>query len=330
LAQAVIAQMLFEGPLEDWWQHRQGLVKRHDCWHTGPHAVCNVDLEAARTLFPPTGIVSDSLAASATWRPARATLSKAVLVNACGIYGGDDGPSGLWHYLARERAADWSFLLLDTGHRLDVARAVVHDALSWLLDAHPEMAGHIILTAFSMGSAVMADMMVEFADAVCGIIIVAGQSAGTEGLANIGPRPVLIIQGECDPMVSPACALNLSRNCRAAGARVQLNLVPQSSCAAASGIERMKLHHLRDERWEVHRVVAAWLDTACSLGTRAASPASGQQQSPPPPLVAGPLAMHSSPADDVALLLERAAAAVDDVALAVTAEERALAESAGR
>ncbi|CAK0893737.1 unnamed protein product, partial [Prorocentrum cordatum] len=179
-------------------------------------------------------------------------------------------PSGLWHRLCEERAGNTSFLLLDTGHRLDVARAVLRGALRWLLQAHPTSRGRIVLAGFSMGSAAIADVLIDFSDAICGMIIVAGQASGVEGLAHVGQRPVLLVHGDKDPMVNVACAEQSAKVCRAAGAQVVLAIFRQVTLLEMEGdpFAKMQRHHLWDERWDVRNVVVEWLGRLCPVAAR--------------------------------------------------------------
>lgn len=306
---------LFDGPLEAWWEYRQNLVRRHDAWHQEASTLVDdgsVSLdEAAKQLFPPgpDGTSrSAMLAASATWKQCSSGRPRAVLVNAGGIYGGNDGPGGLWQYLASELADDMAFLLLDTGHRVDVAQAVLHCALQWLRREHPEATGRIVLAAFSMGSATISNIVPQHRDSLCGIVIVSGQSAGTEHLARLGQVPVLIVHGKRDPMVHPSCALHLSSLCQNAGALVRLELVEQSR-EGSDALGRMKLHHLRDEQWQLHKVASSWLDEVMPAATRAPAGDAVQVLDAPIKPSSPTSALPSNADDDLIAALSQAATA---------------------
>eukprot|EP00930_Biecheleria_cincta_P083507 TRINITY_DN73073_c0_g1_i1.p1 TRINITY_DN73073_c0_g1~~TRINITY_DN73073_c0_g1_i1.p1 ORF type:complete len:364 (+),score=67.59 TRINITY_DN73073_c0_g1_i1:127-1218(+) len=329
---------LFDGPLDAWWEYRQRLVTRHDSWHREVSTLVDdgsVMLEeAAQELFPPglNGTSSSVLAASATWKACASGQPRAVLVNAGGIYGGNDGPAGLWQYLAAERVDDMAFLLLDTGHRVDVAMAVLHCALQWLHREHPEATGRIILAAFSMGSATISSIIPQHRDSLCCVIIVSGQSAGTEHLARLGPLPVLIIHGKHDPMVHPSCALHLSSLSQSSGALVRLEIIEQSA-GGSDALERMKLHHLRDERWQLHHVASSWLEEVMPAATIASAVHTTQLLDAParPDLAIDSSAPQfnsrpANPDDDLLAALSQAASAALPGA---SASERRFAERAG-
>lgn len=329
---------LFDGPLEAWWEYRQGLVRRHDSWHREASALVDdgrVTLtEAAEQLFPPgvNGTSSSVLAASATWKACSSGRPRAVLVNAGGIYGGNDGPGGLWQYLASERVDDMAFLLLDTGHCVDVAKAVLHCALKWLHREHPEATGRIILAAFSMGSATISSIIPQHRDSLCGVIIVSGQSAGTEHLAKIGPLPVLIIHGKHDPMVHPSCALHLSSLSQNAGALVRLEFIEQSG-EGSDVLGRMKLHHLRDEQWKMYEVASSWLDDVMPAATIApVGYATQHLDAPARPHSAIDASAHqftsrpANPDDDLLAALSQAA---NNALPGASTSERRFAEKAG-
>eukprot|EP00747_Dinoflagellata_sp_TGD_P218387 gnl/TRDRNA2_/TRDRNA2_90652_c0_seq1.p1 gnl/TRDRNA2_/TRDRNA2_90652_c0~~gnl/TRDRNA2_/TRDRNA2_90652_c0_seq1.p1 ORF type:complete len:278 (+),score=35.99 gnl/TRDRNA2_/TRDRNA2_90652_c0_seq1:120-953(+) len=255
---------LFVGDVEPWWDYRQRLIKRYEAWHQSNADPSRAPLIAERVplLFPPPSF-SEDLAAGSRWRPAKSGIVDTVVVTVGGIYGGSDGPGGLFDYVAAV-LTDVSFLQLDTGHTSGVAGMVLHAALKWLLSENPELRKRrsVILAGFSMGSATISGVADEFSDTVAALLIVSGQSAGTDGLVRFTGRPVLIIHGDQDPSVSVHCGRDLAARAGHAGAVVQLEIfaqAPPSGSGDAGKVSFMRRHHLWDERWEVQAIVLGWL-----------------------------------------------------------------------
>eukprot|EP00928_Gymnodinium_smaydae_P026448 TRINITY_DN20772_c0_g1_i1.p1 TRINITY_DN20772_c0_g1~~TRINITY_DN20772_c0_g1_i1.p1 ORF type:complete len:349 (+),score=40.18 TRINITY_DN20772_c0_g1_i1:79-1047(+) len=281
---------LFDGPVDLWWQHRSALIRRHAEWHA--HPVVPPKNSDLKELFPPPGS-SRPLCAGSRWRPAEKV--QIVLVNAGGIYGGDEGPGGLWDSLAA--LPQLSFLQLDTGHSMEVAVPVLRAALKWLLHQYPH--ARILFGGFSMGSATIAQVGAEFRDAVVGAILVSGQTAGTEGFSSFGGKEVLVIHGERDVMVPAACADDLGMLLSRAGASVRVHILQQRNESSTS-LSRMQWHHLWHERHVARDIVLEWLG---AIGLSHVSENIGSRQ------ISGHRPFHQD-----AVVAEPRCADVDDVA----------------
>jgi len=265
----------FVGEVDPWLKYRKGLISRFEAWHATEAAsgtgCAALDHGEAETLFPPP-VHSAALAAGSRWRPATNHEAKLVVVSVGGIFGGFDGPSGLFDYAATVLEADTAFLQLDTGHDMRVAVAVLRAGLQWLLTAEPQYSGRIILAGFSMGSATAVEVGLEFLQHIRGLVFVAGQTAGTQNLAQFLRKQVLIIHGEEDRNVSVECGYELARIAHSAEATVRLHILPQAAHAAGraeSGeqrrLEALRRHHLWDERWSMQELVLAWLRSVAAL-----------------------------------------------------------------
>lgn len=250
--------LYFVGDLDPWLDYRAGLIRRCEEWYASA-AAGRAALAAgeAELLFPPPA-ASPALAAASRWQPPVGPL-RLVLVSVGGIYGGADGPAGLFQYLAAIADPGLAFLQLDAGHDGEVAAAVLRAGLRWLLAAHPEAAGRIVLAGFSMGSATCAQAGEELVDKVMGLLLVAGQTAGTQQLVSFCGKAALLVQGDRDPNVPPACCAELAK-ALGGGAGVRVAVVPQAEVpSGASALQRLQRHHLWDERWDVQSLVLAWL-----------------------------------------------------------------------
>lgn len=261
--------MRFVGEVEPWWMYRRALIERCQEWHRGSPARVLQELlaEEVPRLFPPPAVSARTCSAS-RWRPADSGIIGSVIVTAGGVYGGSDGPAGMHDYVAAI-LHDISFLQLDTGHEPAVACAVLRAALEWLLATHPQTAGHIILCGFSMGSATVCEVGSEFLEAVQALLIFSGQAAGTEQISSFRGRPVLLVHGDGDVNVPVQCSYDLAARARAAEALVELEVMKQSPCNSDDALERMKRHHLWDERWEVQALVLDWLRARIREASRA-------------------------------------------------------------
>lgn len=247
-----------------WWRYRKELVKRCTDWREDS---ARLDLDSALAeevprLFPPPAS-SDLLAASSSWQPVDGEVEN-VVVTLGGVYGGADGPAGLFEY-ASSVVISVSWLLLDTGHAVEVSVPVLRAALQWLLATYPKAFGNIILCAFSMGSATACHVAAEFGRAVRALVVVSGQSSGTDGIVAFAGKPVLLVVGEADTAVTPAASQDIAEKALSAGAHVDFRVFPQEPYRLQELSEEEKMlvqfrnHHLWDERWEVQELILGWI-----------------------------------------------------------------------
>lgn len=209
-------------------------------------------------LFPPPAF-SGHLAAGSRWRPGIGPRARNVIVTVGGVFGGFDGPAGLYEYISLV-LHDVSFLKLDGGHSLEVSTQVLQTALSWLLATHPGSHGRIILCGFSMGSATVASAIEQFGDSLCGILVVSGQSGGTDGFASLGQIPLLLVHGSCDLNTPVDCAHSIAARAKDNGSgSVHLRIFAQVAENAEQPLNRMSLHHLWTERWDMQALVLEFL-----------------------------------------------------------------------
>lgn len=72
-------------------------------------------------------------------------------------------------------------------------------------------AQHFVLVGWSFGGAPCFTVAAKEKERVLGVATVASQTAETEGIAQLAPRPVLLLHGTGDTTLSPRCAHNLYR-----------------------------------------------------------------------------------------------------------------------
>lgn len=197
------------------------------------------------------------LCVASRWRPAEKVQN--VFVTAGGIYGGLEGPAGLFEALD-VALPDVSFLLLDTGHSLDVSVPVLRAGIKWLLTEHPSV--RIWLACFSMGSATAAAVGSEFLEHIDKVLIFAGQTSGTENFQLFKGMRAFIAHGEADVVVPCTCGRDLAAILKKATGDVALEIFPQKSPEVGNVQHRMQRHHFWDERRSLKNAVLAWLGSA--------------------------------------------------------------------
>lgn len=244
--------------VDPWYDYRQVLVERCQKWEAGLGSRPD-DLEGAihaevPQLFPPPAF-SRRLAAGSQWRPGTGHMVNDVVITLGGVFGGFDGPSGLYEYIALV-LSQVSFLQLDAGHCQSVASVVLRSALQWVLATYPGSHGRIVLIGFSMASAAIGSVVEQFQAALCGIVIISGQSAGTEGFAHLGQIPLLLVHGDKDLNTPAGCARAVATRAQGHGSdAVHLRFLRQDVDAIDEARRRMCLHHLWYERWDMQALV---------------------------------------------------------------------------
>jgi len=267
--------LFFVGDVDRWYRYRQDLVVRCNEWNSirDKPGVSQLP-DIVRPLFPPPGF-SPQLFASSKWTAAPCSrgptdIPRFIVVTMGGIYGGDDGPSGLFDYavavLSQDKRANAAFLQLDGGHSALGAQTVLTQGLRWLCHwlGASGLRKRIILLGFSMASQPIAEVLREFEDFVVGIGLVAGQTAGTERLAQSTKRRALLIHGAEDAIIPSRCAFDLRDLFGQSGSEAELHIVSQDPippmlCKEEFERERFLRHHLWRERWDVQDILLSWL-----------------------------------------------------------------------
>jgi len=171
-----------------------------------------------------------------------------------GTDGGFDGPAnGIYATLAEDlRAAGISSLRLD--FRLHKAPGDVRegtlDVLAGVAFLKSEWAGRIGLVGHSFGGAVVIDAAALSED-VDAIVTLSTQTAGTELVGRIAPRPILLVHGELDTRLPPRCSRYVYER---AGEPKELVILPGAK------------HSLRQRREELRTLLREWLVTRLGAG----------------------------------------------------------------
>lgn len=187
--------------------------------------------------------------------PPGAAPSDAAILWVFGSGGGLGGPAGgVYTRLGRRFAARGVASLELAYRRPGRLRDCARDALLGLAWLAGEGRGRVALVGHSFGGAVV----VTVGAASPGVVAVAplsGQSAGTEAVADLAPRPLLVVHGTADEVLPDLCSRDLH-----ARAREPKRLVLYRGCR----------HGLDECRDALDRDLSAWL--AESLGLPAEGP----------------------------------------------------------
>ena len=122
-----------------------------------------------------------------------------------GASGGFDGPARkMYSIISNELVPDIASLRLNYRFPGNLTECVM-DTLS----AVSFMAGightDLVLVGHSFGGAVVIQAS-QFSDLVKGVIALSSQTQGATGVAQITPRPILLMHGEDDTVLSPDCS----------------------------------------------------------------------------------------------------------------------------
>jgi len=172
--------------------------------------------------------------------------SAAAVIMVGGGDGGLDGPAEkMYPDLARDlQALGVAGLRVDFRiHQFpgDVEQAV-HDVRAGIRFLEGEGVRRIGLLGHSFGGAVMIEAAVD-EESVASVVTLATQTAGAQRVAEVAPRPILLVHGLADIRLTPECSRMLHR---LAGEPKQLVLLEGAT------------HSLRQRREEVRRLVADW------------------------------------------------------------------------
>ena len=133
------------------------------------------------------------------------TLTSKGVIWVSGASGGFDGPARkMYSIISNELVPDIASLRLNYRFPGNLTECVM-DTLS----AVSFMAGightDLVLVGHSFGGAVVIQAA-QFSDLVKGVIALSSQTQGATGVAQITPRPILLMHGEDDTVLSPDCS----------------------------------------------------------------------------------------------------------------------------
>ena len=173
--------------------------------------------------------------------PAGGTRTAVVWV--WGARGGYAGPAGLYRRLARDLAGEGiASLRLDYRYPGFFEESVM-DVLAGATFLKGVGFRRLALVGHSFGGAVVI-ASAPFCDAVCAVVALSPQTYGAQFADRLSPRPLLLVHGEADEVLSPECSRRIY-----AWAREPKELVLYPGAG----------HGLRECAEEVYGLLRAWL-----------------------------------------------------------------------
>lgn len=148
-----------------------------------------------------------------------AKSSAVILVSGAG--GGVSGPAGMYPSLAEKLALLLSIPCIRLDYREPAATsycsADVVAAMDYL--AVEFSSTRFVLVGWSFGGSPCFTVAAKEPNRVAGVATVASQTARTEGVTMLSPRPMLVMHGTGDTCLSPECSRSLYRSYGLGGTR---------------------------------------------------------------------------------------------------------------
>jgi pimeloyl-ACP methyl ester carboxylesterase len=178
-----------------------------------------------------------------------AAAGEAAVLWVFGAGGGFNGPAGgLYPRLSRVLGPHGiAGLELSYRHPAVLEPCVddVHAGIVWLRENGRR---RVVLVGHSFGGAVVISAAAASPD-VIGVAALSSQSYGADGIADVAPRPVLLIHGRADTILSDACSRHLHQL-----AREPKQLILYAGCG----------HGLDECRQELDRDLTNWMLRVCA------------------------------------------------------------------
>ncbi len=125
-----------------------------------------------------------------------------------GKLGGFDGPSGLYGPLSGEMAKDGIGSLRLHYREPGILQECIHDVLAGVAFLKEKGMRHIGLVGHSFGGAVVIGAAAQIPD-VAAVVALSSQTHGARPVAQVAPRPILIVHGMADRHLPPTCSLTI-------------------------------------------------------------------------------------------------------------------------
>ncbi|KAI0916091.1 hypothetical protein AcV5_002942 [Taiwanofungus camphoratus] len=143
---------------------------------------------------------------------AKAVLGAAVVLIS-GAGGGVSGPAGIYPSLADKFASILSVPCIRLDYREPARNTYCTPDVLASFDYLAEHFGstRFVLVGWSFGGRPCFTVAAREPERVVGVATVASQTAGTDGIVHLSPRPLLLLHGTGDTTLSPRCSHNLYR-----------------------------------------------------------------------------------------------------------------------
>jgi uncharacterized protein len=130
------------------------------------------------------------------------------VILASGTYGGVDGPSGIYKRLAeRLKESGITCIRLDY-QNLHTVDGCVRDVSAVIEELRSKGVKRVVLVGWSFGGAVVANAAVASEDVV-GVAMIASQKQRADVVAQLSPRPLLLLHGTADRILPDSNSLEL-------------------------------------------------------------------------------------------------------------------------
>ncbi len=190
------------------------------------------------------GLLTDAGAIECRFHPAR--TGDAAVLWVFGAGGGLGGPAGGLYTLLGQRLRSRNVASLELAYRrpgrLEDCVQDVLLGLAWLADQGRH---RVVLVGHSFGGAVVITAGATASETVIAVAALSSQTRGTEAVASLSPRPLMIMHGTDDEILPDACSRDIH-----ARARQPKELVLYPGCR----------HGLDECRDKLDRDLTGWLE----------------------------------------------------------------------
>ena len=195
-------------------------------------------------------LLTDAGAVECRWHPAPA--GDAAVLWVFGAGGGLGGPAGGLYTRLGQRLRSRGIASLELAYRhpgrLGESVGDVLLGLAWLAG---EGRRRVVLVGHSFGGAVVVTAGAAAGDAVVAVAALSSQTRGTEAVASISPKPLMVMHGTADEVLPDACSRDIYER-----ARQPKELVLYPGCR----------HGLGECREELDRDLTGWLERVIAGG----------------------------------------------------------------
>ncbi len=195
-------------------------------------------------------LLTDAGAVECRWHPAPA--GDAAVLWVFGAGGGLGGPAGGLYTRLGQRLRSRGIASLELAYRHPGRLGeCVRDVLLGLAWLAGEGRRRVVLVGHSFGGAVVITAGAAAGEAVIAVAALSSQTRGTEAVASISPRPLLVVHGTADEVLPDACSRDIYER-----ARQPKELVLYPGCR----------HGLDECREKLDRDLAGWLERVVAGG----------------------------------------------------------------
>jgi dienelactone hydrolase len=150
---------------------------------------------------------------SGVLHPSVDAVSSGAVLMVAGASGGLLGPAGIYHDLATQVAQDGIAALRLEYRRPNHLGDCIADVREAIAELGRRGGARIVLIGWSFGGAVVIAAGVQ-SEAVVGVVTIASQTYGTASIRFLAPKPLLLVHGTRDTVLSDICSRMLYAEAR--------------------------------------------------------------------------------------------------------------------